>query len=167
MSQPLLPQTPAPSQFQPTQQQAKALDRLQQFMGQTSAYLFLLAGYAGVGKSRCIFQLIEWLQSQQQRIVMTAPTHKAVNVLRRIAGDRGMSGIDFMTVHALMGLSLTRQGEDKLLLQTGVNYAGLFDLVVIDECSMIDQQLWQFIEQVATGQSSHLFAGHRPNLHYS
>lgn len=94
----------------------------------------------------------------------TAPTHKAINVLRHMAGDRGMSGIDFMTVHALMGLSLIRQGEEKLLQQTGVDYAGLFDLVVIDECSMIDQQLWQFIEQVATGQSSHLFAGHRPRF---
>jgi len=164
MSQSLVPTMPLETEFQPTEQQVKALDQLSWFMNQTAIYLFLLAGYAGVGKSRCIFQLVKELLLQGKRIVMTAPTYKAVNVLRRMASEQGITGVDFMTVHSLMGLSLTRRGEEKILQQTGANYAGLFDLVVIDECSMVDQQLWHFIEQIASGTSPQLFAAKRPRI---
>jgi hypothetical protein len=141
--------------FQLTQQQQKALDAMWTFIQPTvMAALFLLVGYAGTGKSTIVFQLVKVLVAGGKRVVLTAPTNKAVGVLQRMAAENGVTGVIFFTIHQLLGLGMVTRGKEKLLDQTGPSYINLFDVVFIDECSMIGKQLWRWIEDVANQSST-------------
>jgi ATP-dependent exoDNAse (exonuclease V) alpha subunit len=141
--------------FQFTQQQQKALDKMWTFVQPTiTAALFLLVGYAGTGKSTIVFQLVKVLVATGKRVVLTAPTNKAVGVLRRMAAENGVTGVEFFTIHQLLGLGMVTRGKEKILDQIGPCYINLFDVVFIDECSMIGKQLWRWIENVANQSST-------------
>src|SRR4028118_370617 len=70
-------------------QQQQTLDKLRTFASSTESF-FLLCGYAGTGKSTLIFLLIKELLAQSKRIVLTAPTNKAVGILRKMAASQGI-----------------------------------------------------------------------------
>ncbi|WP_242045399.1 ATP-dependent DNA helicase [Anabaena catenula] len=141
--------------FQFTQQQQKALDKMWTFVQPTvTAALFLLVGYAGTGKSTIVFQLVKALVATGKRVVLTAPTNKAVGVLQRMAAENGVTGVEFFTIHQLLGLGMVTRGKEKILDQIGPCYINLFDVVFIDECSMIGKQLWHWIENVANQSST-------------
>jgi RecG-like helicase len=76
-------------QFTPTLQQREATDKLWQFLQGLETY-FLLCGYAGTGKSTIVFATIKQLLNSGKRIVLTAPTNKAVNVLKQIAAQNNI-----------------------------------------------------------------------------
>jgi ATP-dependent exoDNAse (exonuclease V) alpha subunit len=140
--------------FQLTRQQQKALDKMWTFVQSTvTAALFLLVGFAGTGKSTIVFQLVKVLVATGKKVVLTAPTNKAVGVLRRMAAENGVTNVEFFTIHQLLGLGMVTRGKEKILEQIGPSYINLFDVVFIDECSMIGQQLWHWIENVANQAS--------------
>lgn len=106
--------------FQLTQQQQKALDAMWTFIQPTvMTALFLLVGYAGTGKSTIVFQLVKVLVAAGKRVVLTAPTNKAVGVLQRMAAENGVTGVEFFTIHQLLGLGMVTRGKEKVLDQTG------------------------------------------------
>lgn len=67
--------------------------------------------------------------------------------MRSIAYKLDLTGVDFFTIHQLLGLSLVKRGSEKVLEPLGVNYVSSYDLVVLDECSMVSTRLWEFIEK--------------------
>lgn len=100
--------------FQLTEQQRRALDAMWAFLQPAvTAALFLLVGFAGTGKSTIVFQLVKVLVSQGKRVVLTAPTNKAVGVLQRMALENGVTGVDFFTIHQLLGLGMISRGNEK------------------------------------------------------
>lgn len=139
-------QTIQTASFTLTTQQIQALELMSEFLRSTKN-LFLLLGYAGTGKSTIIFQLIKILIGEGKRIALTAPTNKAVRVLQRMASNNNIYRVDFFTIHQLLGLGLVRRGGDKVLEQTAPSMLGLFDLVFLDECSMVNQELWYWITE--------------------
>ena len=136
--------TQIPFSLKPQQQQA--LDNLRTFASSTEPF-FLLCGYAGTGKSTLIFLLIKELLAQSKRIALTAPTNKAVGILRKMAASQGIFGVDFMTIHQLLGLGMVRKEQEKVLEQTSCCYLHLYDIIFLDECSMVGTQLWSWIER--------------------
>jgi exodeoxyribonuclease-5 len=130
-------------QFTPTQQQKEATDKLWQFLQGIETY-FLLAGYAGTGKSTIIFATIRQLLNEGKRVVLTAPTNKAVNVLKHIAAKNNIF-IPCLTIHQLLGLTLVNRNSEKVLERTNISSVRLYDCIFLDECSMVNQQLWQCI----------------------
>ncbi|MDZ7960183.1 MAG: AAA family ATPase [Aulosira sp. DedQUE10] len=124
--------------FQLTQQQQKALDAMWTFIQpNVVSALFLLVGYAGTGKSTIVFQLAKVLVATGKRVVLTAPTNKAVGVLQRMAAENGVTGVEFFTIHQLLGLGMVTRGKEKVLDQTGPSYINLFDVVFIDEVRIV------------------------------
>ena len=87
-----------------TASQQKAITKLWQFIHSPN-HFFLLAGYAGTGKSTIVFAVIKELVRLGKRVAITAPTNKAVEVVRNIAIKQGLS-VDCLTIHQLMGLSI-------------------------------------------------------------
>lgn len=128
-----------------TAQQA-ALGALQEFAtGKTPHGVATLSGFAGVGKTTVVAQLLFALSGGMSflRILVTAPTHKALAVL---AGKLGRQGCDAMTTQAALGLRLTEleSGEHRLS-KDGYPRLAEYDLAIIDEASMISEELFSAI----------------------
>lgn len=68
-------------QFEPTDEQASALDMITDFLfSRTSDSIFLLKGYAGTGKSSLIGALVKTMTDFEQKTVLLAPTGRAAKV---------------------------------------------------------------------------------------
>lgn len=122
-----------------TAQQA-ALDTLMEFTtGKTPHGLATLSGFAGVGKTTVVAELFGKL-SNQMRVLVTAPTHKALAVLADKLGD---TGCELMTTQAALGMKLTEleSGEHRLQREGSACIAD-YDLAVVDEASMIHPDLF-------------------------
>lgn len=149
------------------QQQAKTL--ILDFIGDNQDdNFFLLSGYAGTGKSTTITDIIATYQQQQYSwIAMCAPTHKATQVLRRKGNERGSHNIDYSTIHQLLGLTaeIDYNTGEQVFTQVGNNNLKKYDLVVIDECSMIDSELWGIIQsEVYTHDKKVVLLGDKAQL---
>ncbi|MBD2311112.1 AAA family ATPase [Desertifilum sp. FACHB-1129] len=132
------------------QQQLALAQGIDFLKGSQENPIFRLSGYAGAGKSTISFALAREQLERGKRVAFCAPTHKALNVLRSIAYKLELTGVDFFTIHQLLGLSLVKRGTEKVLEPLGVNYVSSYDLVVLDECSMVSTTLWEFIEKSFT-----------------
>ncbi len=132
-----------------TQQQQAALAALEAFVGGDQK-LFLLTGYAGSGKTTLLQVLLTRLQDKGDRrqIVFTALSNKATKVLAEMA-DRWHLDVDCMTCCRLLGLQ--PEVDKETGLQTFAvdrkrrNLLTRYDLVVVDECSMINQEMWTLL----------------------
>ena len=139
-------------------QQHQALELGQAFLNtdDPNRRIFKTTGYAGSGKSTIAFALAADQVGQSKRIAFTAPTHKALNVGRKIAASRGLTNIDFHTIHSLLGLSMAKVDGEKRLQNTGTNSTFLYDVVWLDECSMVGQDLWGFVQRSFGGETRSL-----------
>ena len=128
-----------------TSAQQDALDALQEFaIGKTPHGVATLSGFAGVGRppsspsSARAHRAMGFL-----RILVTAPTHKALAVL---AAKLGSHVCDAMTTQAALGLRLTEleSGEHRLS-RDGSPRLAEYDLAIIDEASMVSDDLFSAI----------------------
>jgi exodeoxyribonuclease-5 len=107
--------------------------------------LFTLAGYAGTGKTTCIKKLLDEYRGD---VVVSAPTHKAKKVIMNATDIEGK------TLHSLLGLRPDVDLDNfnpndpqfsPIADPTIVDY----DWIVIDEASMINQDLYTMILTIA------------------
>jgi ATP-dependent exoDNAse (exonuclease V) alpha subunit len=129
------------------EQQRQALIEGEAFLNNPDSTLFGMAGYAGTGKSTIGLGLAKLQLDMNKRVAFCAPTHKALNVLRKIAYNQYLNNIDFFTIHAILGLGMVKTGGEKMLEPMGINYTQQYDAIWLDECSMVGTNLWQFIRQ--------------------
>lgn len=104
---------------------------------------FTLAGYAGTGKSTCIKKIIDEYRGS---IVVSAPTHKAKKVIMNT------TGMEAKTLHALLGLRPDVDLDefnpnDPKFNPIAEPKIGDYDLVIIDEASMINLELFNMIRE--------------------
>jgi len=172
------PPSPSPETQQPgkipvvlpglqlSQQQWHALQTLEQFVA-SSERLYLLAGYAGTGKTTLLQALIVRLQEQEdpRKIVLTAFSNKATKVLSTMA-DRWELGVDAMTCCKLLGMRpMIDDKTGKQLFQRDPDKDSEienYQLVIVDECSMINEEMWHILVDAVSGiylQSQILFVG--------
>lgn len=119
-------------------------------------YTFTLAGYAGTGKTTCIKKILDEYRGD---VVVSAPTHKAKKVIM------GTTDVEGKTLHSLLGLR-----PDVDLDNFNPNYPQFdpiaapsiieYDLVIIDEASMINEDLYYMIHRTINGADTKvLFMG--------
>ncbi len=135
--------------FSLSSDQKKALDIFSNWLNKEEVDKpFLLSGFAGSGKtflSRKFLQVVEY-----KKICWTiaAPTHKAVDVLRKSIDDEGLRATWYpSTVHRLLRLRLKRRGDLEVCEKTAQTDKSLeqLGLVLIDEASMVDSNLLELI----------------------
>ncbi|MEM9164321.1 MAG: AAA family ATPase, partial [Cyanobacteria bacterium P01_F01_bin.4] len=130
-------------------EQWEALQAIEAFL-QSQSKLYLLTGYAGTGKTTLLHALISRLRSQDDNrsVVFTAFSNKATKVLRTMAAQWDLK-VDCMTCCKLLGLKpvLDTATGDQVFetVRNQDNQVPNFRLVVVDECSMVNQEMWKLL----------------------
>lgn len=121
----------------------------------------LLDGFAGTGKTFTINRVVEEVKAAAKRLGfkvnfgMTAPTHKAVKVLKKYSGLA--DELDFSTLHSFLGLKETMieqkdgswKPEYRPDFDRSINRPRKvdgIDVLIIDESSMLQDELFNFVE---------------------
>jgi hypothetical protein len=157
--------------FSPTVDQYTAVNKLINFMSDYNKFMFGLYGYAGTGKTTIMTEIIHYLLSHKliSSVAFTAPTNKAVDVCKtkfmnsindlyytifknnqlNITFDEMLDElahygikIDFITIHRLLNYKTEFDiSGDKMFIKQSKNLLGDYQLIIIDECSMIQLEL--------------------------
>lgn len=113
---------------------------------QSEHKFFLLKGYAGTGKTYCIQELVNSGVVRPSEVCFTAPTNKAVKVLRNYLDEAGLEACTTKTIYSLLGLSLQANGEVKELQKPDEPVdLSRYKVIVVDEGSMVNRFLMDAI----------------------
>jgi hypothetical protein len=152
-----------------TKDQKSAIKKICRFLPDFEQKIFGLYGYAGTGKTTTVVEIVTYLLKHKiiHSVVFTAPTNKAVNVIKSrfrmylkelseqfLAKDlpeqfsfedvidelykKGVQ-IDFTTIHKLLKFEsdFNSDGDVIFIRGDGDSLISKYELVIIDECSMI------------------------------
>lgn len=136
------------SEFTLSWEQINAIKKIIKFINNKDVdNELLLIGKAGSGKTTVISHVIAYLNNNNYDYIACAPTHKA-----RINLEK-MTKSETLTLHQLLLLKPNLEIEElnikELEFQSGLNKnwkARIPRLVIIDECSMITSDLYNFIQ---------------------
>jgi exodeoxyribonuclease-5 len=129
-----------------------------------------LIGAAGVGKSFMTAQIIKSLSEKFKRynigeagIIVTAPTHKAVKVLKSMLATQSIDA-QCCTIHSFLNIQPQynyHSGEEKFTVIRTKKAPPRASLLIVDESSMVSTSLYNFIvEAISRGQvNTVLFIG--------
>ena len=116
-----------------------------------------LSSPAGTGKSFITTEIVKTLTKNLEEsdyfhndsICITAPTHKAVNVLKRILQNQGIDS-EYSTIQSFLNVRLLydyNTGEERFIALRKINNPPRASLLIIDESSMISSQLFEYIHE--------------------
>lgn len=124
---------------------------------------YVLRGFAGVGKTVLLGELVLEASAQGWALAVTAPTNKAVSVLqekvRALARTRVINAT-FSSLHSVCGIRMA-EGDDGEHVAVQTEYAK-FDgvrLLVVDEASMVDTKMLLQSIQSSRGRTLVLLVG--------
>lgn len=117
-----------------------------------------LRGWAGTGKTYLVSILIDEFTRQysipKSRMVMCAPTNKAVKVQSQLN-----TGLTTCTIYSLLGLKM-EENEDRLkLTKMERSNDTKYQIVFLDECGMITEELKEYIQQSMNRGVRYIFIG--------
>ncbi len=108
---------------------------------------YLLTGHAGTGKTYLMQRLTKNMLANKRQVILSAPTHKAVTVLARKLAEARIVGVPCRTIHSVLSLKAKPQA-DRLIFQRDKGAEPVTaDVVVVDECSMVDEDLFRHIKR--------------------
>ena len=151
-----------------TNDQKKGIKKIINFLTNNNISSYGLYGYAGTGKTTLIVNLISFLLKKRliNSVVFTAPTNKAVNIMKskfrneisnllddeivksfdknitfqeqlRLLTKSGYN-INFLTIHKLLSFKNEFNSSGDKVFQKGENSTvNRYDLIIMDECSML------------------------------
>jgi exodeoxyribonuclease-5 len=126
-------------------------------------YFWGIVGSAGTGKSTVVREILQHIK-QKYGVCVSAPTHKAKNVLASITGE------NCYTVQKLLGLRPNMDLEDfdihNVKFQRGAeDHIRKHSFIVVDEASMIPYNLFEYMKDRATQcRTKILFVGDKLQL---
>ncbi len=121
----------------------------------------ILSGPAGSGKTTLTASFLKAAISRGLSVAITAPTHKALRVLRETTGDFGSHGspLLFTTLHSILGLRLSENEDGSFSITPGpAPDLSHFDWIIVDECSLVGADLLKSLD-MARGSARILFVG--------
>lgn len=138
------------------EEQLNALSKLKSFLDGKELSI-TLSGSAGTGKTSLLIAYIDYLNENDIPYILAAPTHKAKLVMETFTGEQAV------TIHQLLGLQpnldileldlkeldfLSKSSSNK---PNQIPYKGV---IIVDEASMVNNDLFEFIVDSATNNHS-------------
>ena len=109
--------------------------------------IYLLTGHAGSGKTYLMQRLTKNMLARKRSVILSAPTHKAVAVLKRKLDEAKIQGVTCRTIQSVLSLR-PKPRTDRLIFERSRGAEPVTaDVVVIDECSMVDSDLYRHIKR--------------------
>lgn len=137
------------------------IDRVHNFPGRSEC---VLVGYAGTGKTTLVAEIVDSLH-KGYNIAVTSPTHKANSVIRKMLIQNvglGAADAQVSTIHSFLGLKLVYEKSRQVLKHDpqSKNSTSMVDVLIVDECSMISEELYQHIvDQMFRVRRAIIFVG--------
>lgn len=106
-----------------------------------------LSGAAGTGKTFLTTAIVAHLH-EKYNVVVTAPTHKALSVLREIMFIDNLQ-VSAKTIHAFLNIKLFTdydKGIRKFVPDMSNDDKSKTDILIVDESSMVSDELFEFIQ---------------------
>ena len=129
---PIFDEILAEFRFEPTHEQAIAMNRLAQFVDDPAEKrVFLLKGYAGTGKTAIVGALVRSMVRHRRRVVLMAPTGRAAKVFSNT------SGFPACTIHKKIYRQKSMLDAGSFQLDRNMHEHTLF---LVDEASMISNE---------------------------
>jgi len=132
-----------------TEEQEDAFQHIISFISSTDRQM-ILTGYAGTGKTTLMRVVLDYLEYDKgYSVVCTAPTNEAVRVIASTTGR------DFnSTIYSLLGLALIHEDDKEPILRPqGTSKIGEYEIIIIDESSMIHEELFNLIQEELNSHS--------------
>ena len=132
--------------------QKEAIQTIEGFL-KTSNKLFTLKGSAGTGKSTIITTILHKNEHKTKKIAFCATTNKAVSILKEMSKIKDIREVVFLTIHKLLNIKrkIDKNGkelfetnidkDENKLLKTKAKSIYNYDIIVIDESSMITKEI--------------------------
>ena len=129
-----------------SEEQENAFVAMTQFVRSLDRQM-LVNGHAGTGKTTLLNNYVNWVEDETNySIICTAPTNEAVRVIAKNTGRKYNK-----TIYSLLGLALVEYDDKKPVLKPqGTPKIKDYDIIVIDEASMINTDLFEMIQQQLT-----------------
>lgn len=129
-----------------TSGQRQAFDAFKKWL-ETDERFKTLKGFAGTGKTTLLDFMVDYAKrdfGEDLNVVVTATTNKAVKVLR----DK-IDHHDFMTIHSLLNIKPVKKGDKEVFEPVNFDKEDIsnYDLIIVDECSMISKKLIGIINE--------------------
>lgn len=137
-----------PVDLNPSQQ--KARDEIEASIIMRRPHLLL--GNAGTGKTTLMQEIAKLHHARKDKIILTAPTHKAVAVLERKLKAAHID-IPCRTIHSLLSLRPKAQGDKQIFVRAPRAKPVDAEIVIIDEASMLDASLMTHIDRHLDGRA--------------
>lgn len=137
------------------QEQQIAFQKIKQFLN-SKKKIFVLNGAAGTGKTTVISNIFKSPEYDKQKIVLAATTNKAVSVIEQMFNSIH-ENIDFHTIHKICNIKRSIDHEGLQHYNFDENPSGLkknsksiynYDIIVIDEASMINLSMLKYINSI-------------------
>jgi len=152
------------------EQQLSSLQNIANFIdslikqGTWETTTFSLQGYAGTGKTTITRFIVQYLKKKGKNYTLSSPTHRAKEVLQDLTGEKAM------TVAKLLGLApgvdvenfnlVDKQFQSQYEIKIPKN-----GIVIVDEASMVNDQLFDSLVELAAERGSKvLFIGDEAQL---
>lgn len=137
-----------------TEEQDLALQKLEDFIYNKDPVI-CLEGSAGVGKTFVLNEYIQFLDSNDINFVLCAPTHKAKLVMEEV------TGYGATTLHKLLSLApnieiFNLDYRDLKFLSTGFDEVPSKGIIIVDEASMITDELYNLLLDYSKQKNSKL-----------
>lgn len=134
--------------------QERAKDQMHDFARRKDQLFFRLDGAAGTGKSTTAALWAQEALAEGMKIALAAPTNKATRNLRSFKNRIDeKANIPTGTIYSLLGLVLGKEGEIREIETTDTHKMDGVEVVIVDEWSMISENLMHHIRQHALEHS--------------
>jgi ATP-dependent exoDNAse (exonuclease V) alpha subunit len=138
-------------------EQAIAFEEIRNFI-ENGTSMHLLTGAAGTGKTYTLGEVVTYCIMKHISVIVTAPTHKAVKVLRQLIDQK----VTYSTIHSALGMReyINNDGTLSFKANPAAGYpAENYKLIIVDEASMLDDTIFEELVNLSDRGKKILFVG--------